>query len=247
MNTNHQTAVIKGNNKERKMRITALNLIRWAGLAAMLAGILFIVIQPIHPPENLSSVTTGAWAIIHYLTIAMSLFGLLGIAGIYARQVQEAGWLGLAGFLMFSLFWVATTAFTFVEAFILPILATDAPKFTEGFLGIFSGSASEVNLGALPAAAPLAGGLYILGGLLLGIATLRAGILPRRAAALLAFAAVSTLASSLFPHPLDRILAVPMGLALAWLGYALWSERQEKALTPLSGIGSAQLRKTGAQ
>ncbi|WP_251038265.1 hypothetical protein [Paenibacillus albidus] len=155
----------------------------------------------------------------------MSLLGLFGIAGIYFRQVEEAGWLGLAGFLMLSLFWLATMAFTFAEAFILPLLATDAPEFVEGYLGIFSGTASQINLGALPAAAPLAGGLYILGGLLLGIATLRASILPRRAAALLAFAAVSTLASSLLPHPLDRILAVPMGLALVWLGYALWSKR----------------------
>ncbi|RCW42364.1 hypothetical protein [Paenibacillus prosopidis] len=233
MNTNRQTAVIKGNNKESKMKITASNLIRWAGLAGMFAGILFIVIQPIHPTENLASVTTSTWAIVHYLTIAMSLFGLLGITGIYARQVKEAGWLGLAGFLLFSLFWIATTAFTFVEAFILPLLVTDAPKFIEGFLGIFSGSASEVNLGALPSAAPLAGGMYILGGLILGMATFRAGILPRWAAGLLAFAAMSTLASSLLPHPLDRFLAVPMGVALAWLGYALWSERREKVPTPL--------------
>ncbi|MBT2292521.1 hypothetical protein J7E73_25985 [Paenibacillus albidus] len=207
------------------MKTTASNLIRWAGVSAMMAGILFVVVQMIHPPDILSSVATGAWAIVHYLTITMSLLGLFGIAGIYFRQVEEAGWLGLAGFLMLSLFWLATMAFTFAEAFILPLLATDAPEFVEGYLGIFSGTASQINLGALPAAAPLAGGLYILGGLLLGIATLRASILPRRAAALLAFAAVSTLASSLLPHPLDRILAVPMGLALVWLGYALWSKR----------------------
>ncbi|WP_364149734.1 hypothetical protein [Paenibacillus sp. LPE1-1-1.1] len=213
----------------------------------MLAGFLFIVIQPIHPPENLSSVTTDTWAIVHYLTIVMALFGLFGIAGVYARQVKETGWLGLAGFLMLSLFWITTTAFTFAEAFILPLLSTDAPKFVEGYLGIFSGVASEVNLGALPVAAPLAGGLYILGGLLFGIATLRAGILPRWAAGLLAFASVSTLASSLLPHPLDRILAVPMGIALAWLGYALWSNWPEKASTPLPGRGDVQLRQSRAE
>jgi hypothetical protein len=33
------------------------------------------------------------------------------------------------------------------------------------------------------------------------------------------------LVSWLLPHPLDRILAVPMGLALVWLGYTLWSEQ----------------------
>lgn len=211
------------------MTTTATKLIRWAGLAAMMAGVLFIVIQPIHPPETLSSVTTDAWAIVAYLTIAMALFGLIGVTGIYVRQVNEAGWLGLAGFLLFSFFWIATTAFAFAEAFVLPVLATDAPKFVEGFMGIFSGSASEVPLGVLPAVAPIAGVIYILSGLLLGIATFRAGILPRGAGGLLAFGAVATLASGLLPHPLDRFLAVPMGFALIWLGYALWSERQGKA------------------
>lgn len=195
----------------------------------MLAGILFIAIQLIHPPEDLSSVTTSAWANVHYLTIGMAISAVIGITGIYARQVKEAGWLGLAGYLLFSLFWVATTAFTFAEAVILPLLATDAPKFVEGYLGIFSGGASEVDLGVLPAVAAVGGVLYILGGLLFGMATLRAGILPRWAGGLLAFGAVVTLTSSLLQHPLDRILAVPMGAALAWLGYALWSERREKA------------------
>jgi hypothetical protein len=86
---------------------------------------------------------------------------------------------------------------------------------------------------------------YVLGGLLFGIATLRAGILPRWAANLLAFATVSPLLlASLLPHPLDRILAVPMGLALAWLGYALWSERREQASQPLPGSAKPQLHQT---
>jgi hypothetical protein len=75
-------------------------LIRWAGLAAMSSGILFIVIQAIHPLDVLSSVTTAQWAIAHYVGIAMAFLGLLGIAGIYARQVEAAGWLGLAGYLL---------------------------------------------------------------------------------------------------------------------------------------------------
>lgn len=210
------------------MKPSASGLIRIAGLGAMLAGILFIVIQPLHPPDTLASVTTQAWANIHHLTIAMALFGLIGITGIYARQVRKAGWTGMAGYILFSLFWLATIAFTFVEAFVLPALAVDAPEFVEGYLGIFSGGASEVDLGALPAAAPIAGGMYIFSGLLLGIATFRAGILPRWAGVLLAFGSISTLASSLLPHPLDRMLAVPMGVALVWLGYALWSERERK-------------------
>jgi len=224
------------------------NLIRWAGLAAMGAGLLFIAIQTIHPPDVLSSVTTGRWAIVHYLGVAMSLLGLLGIAGLYARQAEEAGWLGLAGYLLFSLFWALTMAFQFAEAFISPLLATEAPKFVEGLLGIAGGAPSEVNLGALPAVYTLTGfGGYMLGGLLFGIATLRAGILPRWAGGLLAIAAVSVLAGALLPHPLNRILAVPMGLALVWLGYALWSERREQASDTVPGTASPQLRQTGAE
>jgi len=249
MNANRQTTVIKGNNKEHKMKITTSSLIRWAGLAAMAAGIIFVVIQPIHPLDVLSSVTTGGWVIIQSLKTAMCLLGLIGMAGLYARQVTAAGWLGLVGYLLFSLFYAISMGFTFTEAFILPLLATESPKFVEGFLGIINGSASEVNLGVLPTVYALTGFVgYVLGGLVFGIATFRAGILPRWAAGLLAFAAVSpVLLSSLLPHPLDRILAVPMGLALAWLGYALWSDRREQASEPVLGTGSPQFRQTAAE
>src|SRR3712207_4584358 len=140
------------NGKESKRKITAPNLIRWAGLAALVAGIIFAGIQPIHPPDVLSSVTTGEWAIITTLKTVMCLFFLLGIAGLYARQVGKAGWLGLAGFLLLTLSWWLQTAFVFAEAFILPLLATTASKFVDGLLGtLAAGRASEVNLGALPA------------------------------------------------------------------------------------------------
>ena len=170
VNTNRQTAI-----KESKMKITTPKLIRWAGLSAMVAGIIFVGIQPIHPPDVLSSVNTSAWAIITSFKTAMCLLLLLGIAGLYARQVNKAGWLGLAGFLLFGLSWAIQTAFVFAEAFIMPPLATLAPKFVDGFLGAAAGRASEVSLGALPAIyALLVGGLYMLGCLVFGeVLTLR--------------------------------------------------------------------------
>src|SRR4051812_11728647 len=99
MNTNRQAAI-----KESKMKITTSKVIRWAGLAPMGAGILYIAIQPIHPLDVFSSVTTAQWAIVHYLSIVMDILGMLGIAGLYARQVEKSGWLGLSGYLLFSLF-----------------------------------------------------------------------------------------------------------------------------------------------
>jgi hypothetical protein len=137
-------------------KVTTARLIRWAGLFAILAGTLYIVIQFVHPLEQVASVNTASWVVVACLTVVMSLCSLIGITGLYARQVRETGLLGLAG-------------------------------------------------------------------LLLGIATFRAGVLPRLGAALLAFGAAVTLAGGIIPHPLDRILAVPMGLAFIWLGYALWS------------------------
>jgi hypothetical protein len=228
------------------MKITASNLIRWTGLPAIVAGIIFAAIQPIHPPDVVASVTTGAWAIITPLKTLMCLFFLLGIGGLYARQVNEVGWLGLAGFLLLSLSWALQTAFVFAEAFILPLLATTAPQFVDGLLGMSYGRASEVNLGALPGLYALVGILYMLGGLLFGIATFRAGILPRWASGLLAVTAALTPAAALLPHQIQRLAAVPMGLALAWLGYALWSERRERAAEPVPGRGSPQLRETKA-
>jgi membrane protein implicated in regulation of membrane protease activity len=69
----------------------------------------------------------------------------------------------------------------------------------------------------------------MLGGLVFGIATLRAGILPRWAAGLLAVAAALTPLAALVPHEFQRLAGMPVGVALAWLGYALWPERREPA------------------
>ncbi|MEH7238564.1 hypothetical protein [Bacillus sp. JJ1562] len=208
-----------------KRNITAENLIHWAGLFAILAGILYIGIQFFHPVENLSSINTNLWVIVASLTMVMSIFNLVGILGIYLKQVEETRLLGLIGFVTFSLFWLISITFSFIEAFVLPLLTNDASKFVAGILGIFGGTKSEVALGIFPTLAPIAGVLYMFGGLLLGIATFRAKILPPMAGILLSFSAVVTLAAAVIPHPFDRILAVPMGIALIWLGYALWSGR----------------------
>ncbi|HEX6348582.1 MAG TPA: hypothetical protein VF160_04240 [Candidatus Dormibacteraeota bacterium] len=211
---------------ESRPRVTGLGLIRASGLAALAAGIIFAGIQPIHPPDTLASVTTRAWAVITPLKTAMCMLFLLGIGGLYARQVDQAGWLGLAGFLLLSLSWTLQTAFVFAEAFVLPPLATLDPNFVDGVLGIASGRDSELNLGALPPLYAVVGVTYIVGGLVFGIATWGAGILSRRAAGLLAVAAALTPVAAVVPHQVGRLAAVPTAVAVAWLGYGLWSERR---------------------
>ena len=61
------------------------------------------------------------------LPAPMCFFGLLGMAGLYARQAEKTGWLGLAGYLLLSLWLTLVMGFSFVEAFILPHVASAVP------------------------------------------------------------------------------------------------------------------------
>ena len=218
------------------MKPTTSKLIRWAGLSAMVAGMFYVLVGLFHPPNVLSSVTTTQWAIVHVLAIAMCFFGILGMVGLYAKQAEKSGWLGLAGFLLFSLWFAFILGFSFVETFILPSLATEAPKVVDGFLGMFTSTASEINLGILPTIWTLTAPLYVLGGLLFGIATFRAGILPRWAGGLFVIGTALAPVAALLPLEHQPKVAVPVGIALAWLGYALWSERREQAADSDDGV-----------
>lgn len=205
---------------------TTTDLLRWTGLAALVGGIIFAGIQPIHPRDFLPSVTTGAWAVITALKLAMCFLFLTGIAGICVRQMDKSGWLGLAGFGLFSLSWALQSGFVFAEVFVLPTLATASPSFVDSFLGIVNGSHGDMDIGAVVPAYQMVGILYLIGGLLFGIATVRARVLPRPPAVLLAVTALLTPAAAMVPHEIQRLAAIPMGLSLAWLGYALWSEKR---------------------
>jgi hypothetical protein len=56
-----------------------------------------------------------------------------------------------------------------------------------------------------------------------------------------------TPAAALLPHAIQRLAAIPVALAIAWLGYALFSERRARVSGPAPGTGSPQLRRTAAE
>src|SRR6476469_6934176 len=148
MATNARMSSIKKTaTTEGDKRMNTRNLIRWAGVSAMAAGICYVAVGLFHPPNVVSAVTTPQWAIVHVVATAMCFFGLLGLTGIYARQVKETGWLGLAGYVLLSLWLVLIMGFTFTEVFILPLMATTAPTFVAGWMGMLNGSAGTMNLG----------------------------------------------------------------------------------------------------
>lgn len=222
------------------MAFSSQTLIRWSGLAAIAGGLIFAGIQPIHPADELTSVTTPLWTVIIGLKFAMCLFFLIGFAGIYARQAEKAGWLGFVGFALLTVSWFLQTGFVFVELFVLPIVASVLPGFVDSALGIANGHPGAMDIGALVPTYAVVGVCYLLGGLVFGIATVRAAVLPRWPALMLAFAAIITPAAALLPHAQQRYSAVPMGIAMIWLGYSLWSERRRKASDNLPSAATSR-------
>lgn len=227
------------------MSLSASTLVRWSGLAAVAAGMIFAGIQPIHPPDETASVTTSAWTTIQSLKTVMCLLFVAGITGLYARQANHVGWLGLVGWVFLVLSWSLQLPFVFMEAFVLPQLAASAPGYVDSFLAIVNGASGETDVGALPVIYTIVGFLYLLGGLVFGIATYRAKVLSRWGGVLLAAGAVlPLLLSSLIPHPFDRYFAVPVGLAIAWLGYSLWVDRRAAISGPATVPQAARLRQS---
>lgn len=204
------------------MHISPSTLTRAGGVALALSGILFIVIQPLHPHEDVASIVTTRWVIVHILSFTMAALGLAGITAIYLNQVIRSGLLGLLGYLVFSVFFITQASVNFAEAFILPLSAAGSPKLTEDVASLFvSGYHLQTDLGPLAVVGSMGAVLYLGGGVLFGIAVLRAKELPRWTGIVLIAAALASLSAAVLPHEAARYAAIPMGVAFAVLGVAL--------------------------
>src|SRR3712207_6525559 len=105
------------------MTITSSTLSRIAAAAAVASALLYIAIQFLHPADVVTSLASGRWVLVHVLSFAMAVLGMVGITGVYLRQARSAGLLGLLAAGMFGLFLVLQAAFTFAEAFLAPLIA----------------------------------------------------------------------------------------------------------------------------
>ena len=191
--------------------MSSSNLIRWSGLAAVIASVLLLIpdISAIYQPGEFSErVTTGTHAFESLLRmIAFVLLLPLGLVGLYARQSEAAGPLGLLGFLVAFAGTVLVAGFVWADTFIAPELATSAPQLLE------TGPPPGRSLSFL---------VFGIGWVLFGVASLLAHVYPPRAAILLIIGAV--LATVLFL----TLIAVPFGglvfqIAVAWLGLVLFT------------------------
>ena len=129
------------------------------------------------------------------------------MVGLYVRQSEEAGKLGLIGFLLAFFGTALVVGDFYANTFVTPIVALEAPAFLANPLS-----------GILQMWLPFSFGLIALSWLLLGVATIRAGVYPRAAAWGLLVAAFV----ALVPFPLANL---PFYAAVAWIGLDLLRTR----------------------
>ena len=209
------------------MTITPSALSRVAGLSAVAAGLIFLAVQINHPPMDVTSVSSAEWVIRFTAKLVMCGLALVGITGMYLRQVRQVGLLGLVGYVLLAMFYIFEAGIEFMGGYLLPTLADSSPRYVNDVLAAATGGTASGDIGVLQTAFALAGICYIAGGLVFGIALFRAGVLARWAAALLALSTVSTMALTALPESFNRPFAVPMGIALIGLGLSL--HRQSEA------------------
>ncbi len=205
------------------MSVTATQLTRWAGLSAAAAGLLFIGVQINHPHLDAEFATTTEYTVRQSLKILMSVLSLLGITGMYLRQVTQAGVLGLVGYLLFGASFVIMTSVEVIGAVVFPTLARSNPGYVNDVFALILGEPVHGNIGLMPVLNLASAVTFLGGGLVFGVALFRAKVLARWAAALLAAGSVATLAIPLLPQLNERLFAIPTGVALIGLGYSLWS------------------------
>jgi hypothetical protein len=215
------------------MTITPTTLTRAAGVAAVLSGLLFIAVQINHPAMDVSSVTTTEWAVRNLAKVAMAALGLAGITGMYLSQVRRTGVLGLLGYVVFATGYLVMLSVAFVAGVVLPSIAHSAPAYVGDVLDAVAKGGATGDIGLMATALTVSGVTYLGGGLVFGVALFRANVLARWAAVVLAVGTLASIAIPLVPQ-LERLFAVPTGVAMIGLGYSLWRLRRTATDRPVT-------------
>jgi hypothetical protein len=215
------------------MTITSATLFRSAGVAAVAAGVIFIGVQIGHPHSDATAATTTEWVVRNSAKVLMAALALVGITGMYLRQVRQTGLLGAVGYLLFGAGYLTIISTAFVSAYVLPSIAESDPGYVNDVLAAATNGSATGDIGLLQVALNVSGIAFLGGGLIFGIALFRARVLARWAAALLALGSLLTVTLAVLPDAFYRFLAFPNAIAMIGLGCSLWlAARSETATLP---------------
>lgn len=222
------------------MTITTNGLTAAAGLCAAAAGALFIGVQINHPPADVAHIVTTEMVVRETAKALMTVLALAGFTGMFLRHHRRLGVLGLTGYLLLTVGYLAMFAVQCIVAYVLPTVAHANPGYVQDVLDAAVGGSPSGDIGNMHELFLVSGVGYSLGGLLFGIALFRAGVLARWASVLFAYGATSALALSVLPEAFNRPFAVPTGVALIGLGVSLWRDQPRQAEI-LDALGSVRV------
>jgi hypothetical protein len=213
------------------MNFTANRLTAAAGLCAAAAGAIFVGVQINHPPADVAHVVTTQVVLRENAKALMAVLALIGFTGMFVRHRRQFGVLGLAGYLLLSVGFLAIFANQCIVGYVLPTLAHSDPTYVQAYLDAAMGQTPSADIGHMHELFLASGSGYAIGGLLFGIALFRAGVLARWASALFAYGTISALALAALPESFSRPFAVPTGVALIGLGVSLWRDQRRPSET----------------
>lgn len=183
--------------------ITRAALVRWSGMASLVAAVTTIVVPFVHPGDDVGT-DSSWWVPVHIVYFLGLMLMQLGLVGILAAQLRQAGRLGVAGFL---------------GAF----LGT-AMILMEGREHLFSPTFGDTEHTHGLWELVLASAVFSVGFIALGVAVRRARVLPAWAGVLLAVGGPVVAFSP--PIGLQAVTiagSLLLGGGLAWIGWRLWA------------------------
>ena len=206
------------------------SLIRISGMALLVATVLYFIVLATHGSDyETGRMLLPIWKTAHIAEGLLYLFLTLGLVGLYLSQAEQAGLLGLVGF-VFALLgcaFVVNQSLTY-HAFLLTFMQNHYSTL----LSPAQWYAADGPLGAEFSYISRSYVFAIVGLGLIGVSTAHAHVLPRwagillaagQAASLINFFAPKNLLGILFPLAVAGFLAI--AVSYGWLGFVLTTGR----------------------
>jgi hypothetical protein len=191
---------------------------RWAGPISLASATLLISSQLLNLALGLTHNDDPA-TVTHTLQFALALVAqyvlLLALTGLYTRQAQAVGNLGLAGYLVAALGILLVAGDWWYEAFAGPQIAVHAPHLLDLPPGPSIWAGAIVTVGS-----------FSLGWVLFGIATLRGRLFPVGPAIMMIIGGLVGLGA------LQAGYQIPLAIAVGWMGYRLNAASPYKRAAP---------------
>src|SRR5436305_667839 len=105
------------------MTLTSSRLTQTAGVCAAAAGAIFIGVQINHPPADVAHLVTTDMLVRESANVLMSVLALIGLTGLFLRHRSRLGALGLAGFSLLTVGYLAMFATECIIGYVLPAIA----------------------------------------------------------------------------------------------------------------------------